>query len=315
MKAEAMGRKTIKATNSIINFILFMIILALTSFAGYALWDSNQLYQGADKANYSVYKPTEEDGGKSFAELQIINPEVFAWLTVYGTNIDYPVTQGTDNMKYVNTNAEGQYSLSGAIFLDYTNSKDFSDFNSIIYGHHMAKKVMFGEIGDFADKSKFDSHRYGNLYYDGTDYGIEFFAYLHADAYDYSVFTANVRDDMRQTYLDGIIDKSMHTRDIGVTINDRIILLSTCSSESTNGRDLLIGRITDEIFDDQIITDTDGNTGTGRIARMVKEIPLWVLLLVLTLAALLVVMTVDACRKQKQGKRKNKRIERSVLEK
>ncbi|MCG4817374.1 class B sortase, partial [Collinsella aerofaciens] len=77
------------------------------------------------------------EGGLSFEQLKELNPEVFGWLTVYGTNIDYPVTQGKDNWKYVNTNALGEYSLSGAIFLDYTNRKDFQDFNSILYGHHM----------------------------------------------------------------------------------------------------------------------------------------------------------------------------------
>ena len=137
-----------------------MILLA---FAGYALWDSNQIYQAADKSSYALYKPTETNEGKSFQELQAVNPEVFAWLTVYGTNIDYPVTQGHDNMKYVNTNAEGLYSLSGAIFLDCNNSRHFSDFNHIVYGHHMENKVMFGELADFANRAMFDAHRYDQV--------------------------------------------------------------------------------------------------------------------------------------------------------
>jgi len=299
MTAEAIGRKTIRATNSLINTALLVLIIALIAFAGYALWDSNQLHQSADKANYAVYKPTQADGGKSFKELQTVNPEVFAWLTVYGTNIDYPVTQGEDNMKYVNTNAEGQYSLSGAIFLDYENSKDFSDFNSILYGHHMAKKVMFGEIGDFADKGKFDAHKYGNLYFDGENHGIEFFAYLHADAYDHTVFSANVDDYARQEYLDNLLDKATHTRDIGVTIEDRIVLLSTCSSDSTNGRDLLIGRISDEVFDDLPETGSgNDDSGANRLARLVNEIPLWLLLLILTIPTLIIVRIVKTIRKK-----------------
>ena len=118
MKAEAIARKMIKGANGVVDTIVLIIVILLVAFAGYALWDSNQIYQAADKSNYAIYKPTIEDEGKSFKELQAVNAEVFAWLTVYGTNIDYPVTQGTDNMKYVSTNAEGLYSLSGAIFLD-----------------------------------------------------------------------------------------------------------------------------------------------------------------------------------------------------
>jgi sortase B len=246
-----MGGRIVKSINVIINTSVLIIIMLLSAFAVYALWDSNQLYDSADKANYSIYKPSAADEGKSFKELQSINPEVIAWLSVYGTNIDYPVTQGQDNMKYINTNAEGEYSLSGSIFLDSGNNSSFTDFNSIVYGHHMEKKTMFGEIGAFADKEVFDSHPYGNLYVDGQDYGLEFFAFVHADAYDSTVYTVNVSEENRQDYLNGLLAKAVNKRDIDVTTDDRIIMLSTCSSSSTNGRDILVGRITDKTYEDR----------------------------------------------------------------
>ena len=283
-----MGKKTIQIFNSIVNFIITIIIVMLLAFAGYALWDSKQIYGTADKSIYAVYKPTVENEGISFMELQALNPEVFSWLTVYGTNIDYPVTQGSDNMKYVSTNAEGLYSLSGSIFLDCQNSKDFSDFNSILYGHHMEHKAMFGEIGYFSDRNIFDAHRYGNLYFDGKDHGIEFFAFIHTDAYDGLVFTANIREEeMRQLLLDDLMEKAMYKRDIGVTIGDRIVLFTTCSSASTNGRDILAGKVTDETYDDPF-TNAEPNDGigqpdTGVQSGFVKEAPVWPLLLILIL--------------------------------
>ena len=295
MNTKTIGRKTIKAVSSIVNNALLLVITTLIAFAWYALWDSKQLHQAADKANYAAYKPTAENEGMSFKELQAINDEVFAWLTVYGTNIDYPVTQGPDNMKYVNTSADGRYSLSGAIFLDWYNSKDFSDFNSIVYGHHMAQRVMFGEIGEFSDWDMFDSHRYGNLYFDGKDHGIEFFAFMHVDAYDSSVFNANVRQAARQAYLDVLLMKAMYIRDIGVTVDDRIILLSTCSSDSTNGRDILVGRITGEVFEDAtgIASDSGNAIDIGIVGSLVKEIPMWVILLILVVLALLIIRFLD----------------------
>ena len=249
MKAKEHGKKAIRIVNNTVNFLVLIFIVLAVAFAGYALWDSKQISRAADKSNYEIYKPTAEDGRKSFEELQAINPEVMAWLTIYGTNIDYPVTQGLDNMKYVNTNAEGRYSLSGSIFLDESNDKEFRDFNSILYGHHMEKDAMFGGIGNFSDSDMFDSHRYGNLYFSGKDHGIEFFAFIHTDAYNRSVFKPNVKESDRKSYLDGLFGQAMHKRDIGVTTEDHIVLLTTCSPSSTNGRDVLVGKISKETYE------------------------------------------------------------------
>ena len=302
MKAEVIGRKTVNATNSVVNNIVLTAIVLLIAFAGYALWDSKQLHYSADKSNYAVYKPKAADEGKSFKELQAINEEVFAWLTVYGTNIDYPVTQGQDNMKYVNTSAEGRYSLSGAIFLDSGNNKDFGDFNSILYGHHMARKVMFGQLDEFADKQMFDTHRYGNLYFNGRDHGIEFFAFLHTDAYDSSVFTANVGEEEHQAYLDGLIEKAIHFRDIGVTIDDRIILLTTCSASSTNGRDILVGRIDDVIFDEPTPGADIEIDNLGNRDCIVVKIPIWIIMLIITVIALPIALAADIYNNLKRRK-------------
>ena len=292
MKADIISGRIVKVANNLVDITILTIIVLLVLFAGYALWDSNQINQAADKANYEVYKPTVENEGKSFKELQALNSEVLAWLTVYGTSIDYPVTQGRDNMKYVNTSAEGKYSLSGAIFLDFEND-GFHDFNSVLYGHHMAKRAMFGEIDEFSEKGKFDSYRYGNLYYEGQDYGIEFFCFLHADAYDESVFNAKLKNSERQKYLNNLYDKALQWRDIGVDIDERIILLSTCSSDSTNGRDILVGRITNEVYEDMTNNADDKKQVTAGPHETVEETPKLLLLLIIILAMLSIIKTVS----------------------
>jgi sortase B len=279
-------------------------ILLLISYAGYALWDSKQIRLAADKSQYAIYKPTIANEGKSFLELQAINDEVFAWLTVYGTNIDYPVTQGPDNMKYVNTNAEGLYSLVGSIFLDHKNNKDFSDFNNILYGHHMERKTMFGEIGEFAHQDMFDSHPYGNLYFNGQNHGIEFFAFIHADAYDRTVFMPKVRDDDHQDFLDSLLAHATFQKDIGVTVDDHIIMLSTCSASSTNGRDILVGRISDKVFEDTFL---DSPTNEGKIqlgvdshSGLLADIPAQLQMLILIIAIVIVlILMIILIRKQR----------------
>ena len=255
--ASRAGKRTVKAMDSAINIALMVIVIAACIFAGYALWDSKQVLGSGDKSQFTAYKPSTKDEGKSFEELKRINPDTFAWLTVYGTNIDYPVVQSLEsNIKYVNTDIEGNFSIAGTIFLDKRNANDFSDFNSIIYGHHMDQQVMFGEIGEFWEEEKFNAHQYANMFYNGKDHGVEFFTFIHADSYDSVVYSPGLTEDERKReYLEYIKSLAIHTRDVDVTINDRIVLLSTCSAATTNGRDILIGKIYDEPFEDTFVEE------------------------------------------------------------
>jgi len=293
--AARLGRRAIRLSSGVMDTAVLIAILLLTVLGFYAMWDSRQVFNAADAAHYEVYKPTAQNEGKSFAELQAINPEVFAWLTVYGTNIDYPVVQAQDNMRYVNTNAEGEYSLSGAIFLDYRSEKDFSDFSSILYGHHMEKQTMFGEIGLFVDEQYFDARERGMLYYNGREHGLEFFAFVHADAYDFEVFKVKIEDPgARQEYLDRLRAMAIHTRDVPVTAEDRIILLSTCSAATTNGRDILVARITDDVYEDPFTleeTDFVGNMlAVDGLPGLWARTPTWAKAIAMALPPLLLIL-------------------------
>jgi len=279
------GKRIIRLANSIINTAVLIVFMVLFAFGCYAIWDSDQVYRAADAARYETYKPTSEYGIDSFKDLQAINPEVIAWLTVYGTHIDYPMAQADNNMKYVNMDAKGKYSLSGSIFLDSRNSPDFSDFSSIIYGHHMDQHKMFGEIEQFADKKYFDARQYGSLYYGGQEHGIWFFAFIYADAYDNTIFRTKITN--RQAYLNMLMGKAVHRRaDVPVTAADRIILLSTCSSSSTNGRGILIGKITDAVYADPFKTDI-------KSIPVINELPgIWAQISIAAMLFLLILLAV-----------------------
>lgn len=250
------GKCVVKALDAIVNFAILAIFLLLLVYGSYALWQSNQIYRAADAKEFAMYRPTAEDEGLSFAALQQINPDVFAWLTVYGTNIDYPVTQTDDNETYVNTNVMGEYAISGNLFLDYTNAADFSDFNSIIYGHHMERNAMFGNIDQFIDPEYLESHLYGNLYFNGKDHGLELFAFLEADAYDYSIYQPAITAGHEERYIANLLSKSSHSRKIDIGPQDHIVLLSTCT-DSTNGRHILVGKITSTTYPDTFQTEEE----------------------------------------------------------
>lgn len=123
---EKLGLGMVKAADCVVNVILYLLGIVLFLYGGYTLWDTHAVYADASPEQYAAFHP---ENGDSYTELMRQNPEVIGWLTIDNTNIDYPLTQADNNSKYVNTDAKGNSSLSGSLFLDCRNQKDFSDFN------------------------------------------------------------------------------------------------------------------------------------------------------------------------------------------
>jgi len=299
MNTDMVARKSIRIANGFINLCVLIAILLLLAFGSYAIWDSGQVHSDASSDRYTMYRPADDEA--SFAELQAINSDVFGWLTVFGTNIDYPVVHGEDNIRYVNTDARGRHALSGAIFLDARSSPNFADFSSIVYGHHMENQVMFGEIGLFSDRDYFEARRNGALYFEGREHGLEFFAFVHADAYDTSVFQARITEqEKQQAYIDLLFEMAINVRnDVSVTTNDRIVLLSTCTPNSTNGRDILIGKITDDVQSNPFQSNEDGTLitipGIDALSGQWMRVSIIVLIFILILIAVILI-----CKKRKK---------------
>ena len=233
-------------TLSVITFFLLMFL-----YASWSIYDAQRIFSGADTTVYETYKPESDvDDSPTFQELVAINPDVLGWITVYGTGIDYPLVQGETNDSYINTSVEKKFSLSGSIFLDSSNEPDFSDFNTIIHGHHMEKHEMFGDLDLFKTREFFNSHEYGNLYYGGRNHGLHLFAVLKADAYNSKLYTAKVKDSERQAYLDYLKEEALYQRDINVTPEDHIVFLNTCAEGSANARYVVMGKICEDTFED-----------------------------------------------------------------
>lgn len=238
--------KAARIGDSVLTSVLCALLLLILAFTGYSMWDTVQIYNGAETdSSLLKFKPDlSSDNRQSFEELRAINPEICAWITIDGTNIDYPVVQGTDNYKYLNMNVSGEYSLSGSIFLDFRNSPDFSDSYSLIYGHHMDADVMFGEISDFTDQEYFNSHQTGNLYLPGNAYEIDIFSCVQANAYDELIFSpGNLSTEQFSMFFDHIKELSVQFRETGITYADHLIALSTCSDAASDDRIIIFGRL------------------------------------------------------------------------
>jgi sortase B len=237
--------------DSILNICIGLALIVALLYSGYGLWDTWSIYNGAAVSSELLkYKPVTTEGGadmeEKFSEIQKINPDICAWLTVDDTSIDYPIVQGESNLYYVNRDVYKEFSLSGSVFLDYKNNRDFSDCYSLIYAHHMEGNVMFGEVTEFLDADYFDKHTGGTFYTPDGSYNIEWFACISTDAYDDLVFnpSAITEENKYGELLEYLKEEADNYSDsVNVTTKDKIIALSTCLDLTTNGRALLFGKL------------------------------------------------------------------------
>ncbi len=170
-----------------------------------------------------------------------INEDVYAWITVPGTVIDYPILQhATDNTYYLNYNIDGSYGYPGCIYTENMNSKDFTDNNTVIYGHNMKNGSMFAGLHQYEDGNFFMEHPQVLIYTPEKEYEYTIFAaYIYDDRHlMYSFDFAN--EDVYASYLDTVLnirDLSANIRDdVTVTKDDNIITLVTCMSNQPDKR-------------------------------------------------------------------------------
>lgn len=189
-----------------------------------------------------------------FAGMWEINKDVYAWITVPGTVIDYPILQhATDNTYYLNYNIDGSYGYPGCIYTENLNSKDFTDNNTVIYGHNMKNGSMFSGLHKFEDANFFEEHTQVLIYTSEKEYVYTIFAaYIYDDRHLlYSFDFAN--EQVYANYLEDIQNmRSMNAQlreDITVTAEDKIITLVTCIGNQPEKR-LLV----------QAVLNQDGST-------------------------------------------------------
>jgi sortase B len=235
----------------VLNICIGLALIVALLYGGYGLWDTWSIYnKAAVSSELLKYKPSVTEGEVSiedkFSQIQTLNPDICAWLTVDDTGIDYPIVQGESNLYYVNRDVYREFSLSGSVFLDYRNDREFNDFFSLLYAHHMEGNVMFGEVTNFLEADYFAKHTGGTFYTPSGSYSIEWFACLSTDAYDNRIFNPTDVSDKAGygELLQYIKEEAVNYSDgVNVTTNDKIIALSTCLDLTTNGRAVLFGRL------------------------------------------------------------------------
>ena len=177
-------------------------------------------------------------------KLHAINPDIYAWIYIPNTEVEYPIVQHpSEDEYYLNRNLDGSFGKPGCIFTQHYNHKDFLDLNTVVYGHNMKSGRMFRSIHQFEDKKFFEENPYIYVYTEDRVLIYEVFAaYLSDDSHILNTNDLTTTEGYAH-YLEKVYreSKSGNVRDdITVTAMNRILTLSTCASRS-NQRYLVQG--------------------------------------------------------------------------
>lgn len=226
-----------------------IVLSLLFSLSVYAISDNNQVFSDTEATQEIMLqmKPEVEylSAPPDFNDLHEINPDVCGWITVDGTNIDYPVLQGSSNLTYLNKDVFGNFSLAGSIFLDAVNDYQFGDKYSLIYGHHMDNHLMFGDLDLFKDADFFQQNRYATLLTLNESIDMQVLAIMETSDSTEEIFHPTMWNGDISPLVAYIKDNSMYVDQAAYeTALDnidslRIVALATCTDGATGNRSVL----------------------------------------------------------------------------
>ena len=245
-----------RAGNSLLSLMSGLLAASLILYSGFVLYDS--FYTRTNAGNtweLARYRPevVVEDGLTPLSgsnTLAVVNQDYRGWLTLYDTTVDYPLMQGEDDLYYASHDIYGQTSITGAIYLASGNTRGMSDSYNVIYGHHMDNGAMFGALDSYAGIGYAQAHKTGLVVSTSGVYDLTVFAVVNTDAYERMIYSVGNRADEVRGFLRTALDGGSATTRVlfyDAAVADtagRIVALSTCASASTNGRLVVLARMT-----------------------------------------------------------------------
>ena len=264
-------KKKKKTFADILLTIILLIAIGVFVFAAYNLYhiyteykkgtdEYNQIEQMA-VTNRDPDELSEEAGGENqgpslvapmeidFASLKAVNDDVIGWIYVEALDdVSYPIVKGEDNDTYLHMTYEKNYNFAGTIFIDYENSRDFSDCNTLVYGHNMKNGSMFGQLKKFSqDPETYKKSKYFWIFTPDKTYHYEIIsAYTTGVNSDtYTLFKGPGQEF--EDYLKTIVSRSEIETNAGdLDMMDKIVTLSTCTGNQST-RFVVQGRRCDEL--------------------------------------------------------------------
>lgn len=175
-----------------------------------------------------------------FKKLTEDNSDIIAWLYCEGTPLNYPVVRAEDNAYYLRRNTEGEYSYSGTLFEDCHNNSDFSDENTIIYGHNMKNDSMFGTLVEYKNQAYYDAHPEMYLLTPDKEFKVKLIAGVTVNSTS-PIYQLPLLKEDKERFITDNREQSTFEADYTFSPDDRFVMLSTCSYDFNEARYVLIG--------------------------------------------------------------------------
>ena len=225
-------------------FVLCVAIAVFVIFNSY-LGKQKPIVSSSNISSTENIAPLQENP-IDFEELKKINDDIYAYIKIPGTVIDYPVVQATyeDDDFYLNHDLNKKYKFAGSIYTEKKNSRSFNDRNTVLYGHNMLNGTMFQNLHKFRNKEFFDQNEYIYIYTPG-----HILTYKICAAYKYDnrhlLNTIDYSDNtVFEDYLNYVKNPTsmmVNKREVELNLDSKLITLSTCIGDEKDYRYLVQG--------------------------------------------------------------------------
>lgn len=180
------------------------------------------------------------DNPIDFSALQAQYPDAVAWIRIPGTVIDYEIMrpgESTAEDFYLDHAPDGSYRRSGSIYMQSMSWPDFSDPNTVLYGHYMANGSMFADLHRFRRAAFFEEHDTIYIYTPGHILTYKIYsAFVYDSRHILNSFNFSLPEEyqlfLEETLNPGTMQRQVR-QGVSVTTDDRILTLSTCTTKST----------------------------------------------------------------------------------
>lgn len=171
-----------------------------------------------------------------FSALRKLNEDIYAWIYIPGTEVNYPILQSSEDEAedyYLDHNLDGSSGKPACIYTQKRNSRDFTDPNTVIYGHNMRDGSMFRALHDYQDAEFFASHPMIYIQTPAKKLAYQVFAaYRYDNRLILEAYDDFADPEVFADYLEEILNQDTSicniNRDVSVTVEDRMITLETC---------------------------------------------------------------------------------------